>query len=511
MTATATLINEDRLFQNLRYFFKNSAKVFEELVENSLRAKANNIWIDYKEKDNRLIYVDDGQGIKDYYALLCIGDSNYDPDIVASQNPAGMGFMQLLAMSEHVTVHSRGAKLEIECDKFFQSKRYRDKLLEIISRFTLNSENGVKLEIIPKNGFHQIWDDFQYLIRQNTFSFYRVKMIVNGKEVKRLKVASYASKEIDGLKVHFLASNVNGMCSQKGGVLWFGKFISSSELYPFTVEVWNKTDIYHPKLPDRGALADSKEHLRSMKRKYEKAFAKEIQEYLQKDYYLTILQHLEENYRDSIERWKDINNNSSFSKSDVLSGIVIPVDPENSEVYINGKKEERELNLSDDRMDYDGLVSPYPMIGNTTCPEWAKPKKVKVEIEGYNARLSTDILNFVYTKAEKISVNGVEKDYVVLEDWDYGTEIIFSNWNSYPYPNWGEYVGDYEEKDYELDQLIKELIMDSQNRFDPGEIRRFLLRNNIEPNKVKQIVIEDLDQSVMTVCLEDGTVKKINH
>lgn len=340
MTATTSLINEDRLFQNLRYFFNNSAKVFEELVENSLRAKAKNIWIDYKEKENRLIYVDDGQGIKDYYALLCIGDSNYDPDIVASQNPAGMGFMQLLAMSEHVTVHSRGAKLEIECDKFFQSKKYRDKLLAVISSFTLNSERGVRLEVAPKDNFYQIWSDFEYLLRQNTFSFYRVNLVVNGKEIKRLRVSSYASKEIDGLKVHLLASNAHGVYAHKGGVLWFGKFISASELYPFTVEVWSKTDLYHPKLPDRGALVDSKEYLRSMKKRYEEIFKKEIIEYFKKDSYLSLLNHLSFDYGDYLESWFG-NERTSFTKKDVLSGLVIPVDVGNSKVYINGKLVER--------------------------------------------------------------------------------------------------------------------------------------------------------------------------
>lgn len=170
------------------------------------------------------------------------------------------------------------------------------------------------------------------------------------------------------------------------------------------------------------------------------------------------------------------------------------------------------MRIEDERIAYDKLVVPWHKIGNTKCPKWAKPKPVKVKICGYNEKLSTEVYNHMFTKVEKILVDGKEVPHIGLEDGVYSyEEYVFSDWTDYPYPYWGDDAGDFYDRDSELDRAIEELQLKEQNRFDPSEIRRFLILNGMELQNIKQIVIEDLEKSILTVHLKDGTVKKINH
>jgi len=61
-------INEDRLFQKIKYFFARPEMVYIEIAQNSTRAGATSL--DLSLVDNTLTAIDNGSGCTDPMALL---------------------------------------------------------------------------------------------------------------------------------------------------------------------------------------------------------------------------------------------------------------------------------------------------------------------------------------------------------------------------------------------------------------------------------------------------------
>lgn len=82
----------DRLFTN------NLSDILVELLQNSRRARATRVDITAETRDSGT-YIsvrDNGTGIEDFGALLRLGDSDWDAETAAREDPAGMGFFSLL-------------------------------------------------------------------------------------------------------------------------------------------------------------------------------------------------------------------------------------------------------------------------------------------------------------------------------------------------------------------------------------------------------------------------------
>jgi hypothetical protein len=116
-------------------FFTHKDNLMFELIQNAARAKATRVEINapyinggqtYPEAnpDNILRIRDNGQGITDIVALLGIAISDWDKDI-DQQEPAGMGFLQLLALSRQVYIKSRFGELTLDSQRFLQEHDYR--------------------------------------------------------------------------------------------------------------------------------------------------------------------------------------------------------------------------------------------------------------------------------------------------------------------------------------------------------------------------------------------------
>jgi len=88
------LSKADRLFRN------DDRGIFTELLQNARRAGANRVEVTIEpspehDQATRVTFEDNGHGIEDFQKLLTLGDSNWNPEVLAIEDPAGMGFFSL--------------------------------------------------------------------------------------------------------------------------------------------------------------------------------------------------------------------------------------------------------------------------------------------------------------------------------------------------------------------------------------------------------------------------------
>lgn len=134
-----SLVNENKLFSVIGNFFTSKDNLMLELIQNALRAGAQNITVKAPHSGphpfaatadpGRIISIaDDGRGIGDIFSLLGIAFSDWDPE-VESQQPAGMGFLQLLALSELVHIRSKFGELTLDSKLFLTDPDYRQNVM----------------------------------------------------------------------------------------------------------------------------------------------------------------------------------------------------------------------------------------------------------------------------------------------------------------------------------------------------------------------------------------------
>lgn len=134
-----SLVNENKLFSVIGNFFTSKDNLLLELIQNALRAGAQTIAVKAPHSGahpftetadpGRIISIsDDGRGIGDIFSLLGIAFSDWDQS-VESQQPAGMGFLQLLALSERVHIRSRFGELLLDSKAFLTDPDYRQSVM----------------------------------------------------------------------------------------------------------------------------------------------------------------------------------------------------------------------------------------------------------------------------------------------------------------------------------------------------------------------------------------------
>lgn len=112
----ALRINEANVIRNLRYAFTDRFTVITELLQNARRSGSPSVWIDYDDTQKRLSVRDFGCGIVDFQDLFSIAQSGWSPDVVESDRPFGLGFMQCLYAATHCTVRSLDHSVSFSTD-----------------------------------------------------------------------------------------------------------------------------------------------------------------------------------------------------------------------------------------------------------------------------------------------------------------------------------------------------------------------------------------------------------
>ncbi|CAM3782821.1 ATP-binding protein [Vreelandella rituensis] len=93
--------------------FTSNTTFLKELLQNARRAGASKVEVNYV--DGILTLTDDGHGITDPQVLFCIGKSEWqDMDMMAQENPFGIGFAASLFAADRITVESGSWRLDAD-------------------------------------------------------------------------------------------------------------------------------------------------------------------------------------------------------------------------------------------------------------------------------------------------------------------------------------------------------------------------------------------------------------
>jgi len=193
------LVDTNKLYSVIGRFFPNSQNLVSELIQNSLRAKAANIIINlpYRgehpfpkiiDPDKLLRIEDDGKGITDIAALLGIAISKWDSDI-NWQDPAGMGFLQLIALSKQVFVQSAFGSLIIESERFLNDSEYRDQTFNNINKTNALKKGTVITAEMKDCHYNYIKSDLSWYC-----GCYNAGLVINGELMNYQSIEDLSAK-----------------------------------------------------------------------------------------------------------------------------------------------------------------------------------------------------------------------------------------------------------------------------------------------------------------------------
>lgn len=277
------LVNTNKLYAVIGKFFGSREHLLFELIQNSRRAKAKQIRIDlpYKgdtpfpdllSQESVLRLQDDGRGISDLIALLGLAFSAWEKDI-ASHEPAGLGFMQLISLSRQVYVQSRFGTLWLDCQRFLHDADYRQQCV-----FAPQAKDAIEKGIIIYAELNGLPHQFIHLDENAYKGYYGAKLLLNDKLIpynslaKQVKVAQqagypYLVDEYQGNKLFLELGDYRSIASYRGSLVnWYGQLIplniytgaASNSYVRFYYEVRQGTPL-NPRYPDRSQIiADPK-------------------------------------------------------------------------------------------------------------------------------------------------------------------------------------------------------------------------------------------------------------
>lgn len=157
----------DRLLASVPGFFDATfAEALAELLQNGRRAGASRVAVIYRPAgDGRatVTIVDDGCGIRDPQVLLSFGDHGWDPQTVAAENPAGMGFAALAAWPGAIASRAQGHPgwcASLDKDHFLGTKKAR-----ILPTDKAPAPCGTSVSVMTRESFDQIFHSVRQLGR----------------------------------------------------------------------------------------------------------------------------------------------------------------------------------------------------------------------------------------------------------------------------------------------------------------------------------------------------------
>lgn len=109
-------VNERGALRNGRFAFTDRFTLVTELLQNSRRAGATQIWVTHDAQSKVLTVEDDGGGIADFQKLLAINESGWDEAVQQQEHAFGVGFSNVLYAADRCTVQSRGLSMVFSTD-----------------------------------------------------------------------------------------------------------------------------------------------------------------------------------------------------------------------------------------------------------------------------------------------------------------------------------------------------------------------------------------------------------
>ncbi len=102
----AIKISEHNLVKNLRFAFTDPKVLIAELMQNSRRAGATYVCINFNEEQQALTFIDDGCGIADFEPMFTIAETGWNESVQDDERPFGMGFISTLFYADEIEIIS---------------------------------------------------------------------------------------------------------------------------------------------------------------------------------------------------------------------------------------------------------------------------------------------------------------------------------------------------------------------------------------------------------------------
>ncbi len=177
------MINEEKLFKLLPYFFDKPSAVLLEIAQNAHRSGATKLAVTLK--GNILEVEDDGSGTDNPRALICLAESDWPSEIMENQMPAGWGLFFLISVSVTVSYTSLFGTLTVDCKRFLNKASYRENALSLVDE-SARTERGFRIEARLMDG---VFKSVAYLQVLDGLSYFPMSITMNGSLVKRKKLS----------------------------------------------------------------------------------------------------------------------------------------------------------------------------------------------------------------------------------------------------------------------------------------------------------------------------------
>jgi hypothetical protein len=174
MNKIAMKVNQANLVNSLKYSFTNKTNVLSELMQNARRAKATQVVFEFAPETKILRVTDDGCGIESIETLLTVAESGWDAEVMAIENPFGLGFLSALFACSHITVVSKSGSLCCATADILSFKPVTEKPVLDWDGVTVITLTGVELELERIDS-----------ILQNVACGFPIPVILNGKVLDR--------------------------------------------------------------------------------------------------------------------------------------------------------------------------------------------------------------------------------------------------------------------------------------------------------------------------------------
>lgn len=124
MENTAELnVSREGMIASMKDSFTNKDTFIKELMQNARRAGASTIWMTLDEEAKCFTITDDGAGITSPHTLLNLGQSGWsDAQVMAEENPFGVGFAAAIFVSDAIRVRSQNWVIDTDTESLLAMK-----------------------------------------------------------------------------------------------------------------------------------------------------------------------------------------------------------------------------------------------------------------------------------------------------------------------------------------------------------------------------------------------------
>lgn len=170
-------VNQSNLLSNIGTVFTDQTKVVTELVQNSRRAGATSVAIDFEGDEgfvSKISIRDNGHGIECFSKLFILAESGWDAGVQESEQPYGMGFFATLSCAKTVKVRSLHQIITIDSEQALAGADIGE---PVACEFYPGTEivlDGVKIDRNTFNSFLSM-----------AFTFSSIEILINGVAARR--------------------------------------------------------------------------------------------------------------------------------------------------------------------------------------------------------------------------------------------------------------------------------------------------------------------------------------